>query len=226
MKIMKEKNIQKENKDVSLIQNNDNSDNDSSKKSDTMISQSHDENENILNTSTNNDVISEFVKIKGCSILKYGIKASTEKIHYGYCHTCDVNLMHPICSECINLCHKVIGHKIREIREPGYIRCGCGEKMHKISNTRRNSRLIISRECPYSDWCEKSRLSTLYVVEGKCVCEFCYRMCGYEGKGKPLEKEKEMLQVCECEELNGAITHTDLKNYIKNLKKFYQLRQT
>ena len=223
MKNMKEKNIQKENKDVSLIQNNDNSDNDSSKKSDTMISQSHDENENILNTSTNNDVISEFVKIKGCSILKYGIKASTEKIHYGYCHTCDVNLMHPICSECINLCHKVIGHKIREIREPGYIRCGCGEKMHKISNTRRNSRLIISRECPYSDWCEKSRLSTLYVVEGKCVCEFCYRMCGYEGKGKPLEKEKEMLQVCECEELNGAITHTDLK---KLYKKFEEILST
>ena len=57
MKNMKKKNIQKENKDVSLIQNNDNSDNDSSKKSDTMISQSHDENENILNTSTYNDVI-------------------------------------------------------------------------------------------------------------------------------------------------------------------------
>ena len=220
---MKEKNGKKGNKNIVLIQKNDNSENDSSKKSDTMISQSHDEINIPLNTDTCNDVISEFTKIKRCSILKYGIKTSTEKIRFGYCQTCDVNLMHPICLECINLCHKSIAHKTREIRDPGYIRCGCGEKMHKIINNRRNSKLIISRECPYSDWCEKSRLSTLYVVEGKCVCEFCYRICGYEGKGKPLEKEKEMLQVCECEELNGAITHTDLK---KIYKKFEDILST
>ena len=215
---MNEKDNQNEIKEINLIQSNNNSIN-SSKKSDTMISQSHEENENLfLESPSCNDVINEFIKIKGCSILKYGIKISTEKIHYGYCHTCDVNLMHPICSDCINSCHKVIGHKTREIREPGYIRCGCGEKMHKITYIRKNSRLIISRECPYSDWCEKSRLSTLYVVDGKCVCEFCYRICGYEGRGKPLEKEKEMLQVCECEELNGAITHTDLKKLYKKFE--------
>ena len=212
---MKEKNINSKN--LNSIQKNENLD-DSSKKSDTMISQSHEEIDIQLNTSTCNDVINEFTKIKGCSILKYGIKISTEKIRYGYCQTCDVNLMHPICLECINICHKSISHKTREIREPGYIRCGCGAKMHKILNIRRNSKLIISRECPFSDWCEKSRLSTLYVVEGKCVCEFCYRICGYEGKGKPLEKEKEMLQVCECEELNGAVTHTDLKKLYKKFE--------
>ncbi len=219
---MKEKN--KNNKNISLIQKNENSDNDSSKKSDTMISQSRDEIDIPLNTSTCNDVINEFTKIKGCSILKYGIKISTEKIRYGYCQTCDVNLMHPICLECINLCHKSIAHKTREIRESGYVRCGCGAKMHKILNVRRNSKLIISRECPFSDWCEKSRLSTLYVIEGKCVCEFCYRICGYEGKGKPLEKEKEMLQVCECEELNGAITHTDLKKLYKKFEDILSLK--
>ncbi len=215
---MKKKDNKKGNNNINLIPNNEKSDNDSSKKSETMISQSHDEIDMSLNTTNCNNIINEFVKIKGCSILKYGIKISTEKIHYGYCQTCDVNLMHPICLECINACHKSIAHKIREIREPGYIRCGCGEKMHKILNTRKNSKLIISRECPYSDWCEKSRLSTLYVIEGKCVCEFCYRICGYEGKGKPLEKEKEMLQVCECEELNGAITHTDLKKLYKKFE--------
>ena len=201
-----------------LMPNNDNSDNDISKKSDTMISQSRDEIDIQLNDNTCNEVITEFTKIKGCSILKYGIKMSTEKIKYGFCQTCDVNLMHPICLECVNLCHRAIAHKVREIREPGYIRCGCGSKMHKILNVKRNSKLIISRECPYSDWCEKSRLSTLYVIDGKCVCEFCYRICGYEGKGKPLEKEKEMLQVCECEELNGAITHTDLKKLYKKFE--------
>ena len=213
---MKEKNGKKEN--LNLIQNNENSDIDSSKKSDTMIDQSHAEIDIPLNIDTCNDVINEFTKIKRCSIIIYGIKTSTEKIRYGYCQTCDVNLMYPYCLECLNLCHKSINHKIREIREPGYIRCGCGAKMHRILNIRRNSKLIISRECPYSDWCEKSRLSTLYVVEGKCVCEFCYRICGYEGKGKPLEKEKEMLQVCECEELNGAITHTDLKKLYKKFE--------
>jgi len=213
---MKKENIKNGNK--KLIQNFDNSDNDISKKSDTMISQSHDEIDIQINDNTCNEVITEFTKIKGCSILKYGIKMSTEKIKYGYCQTCDVNLMHPICLECVNLCHRAIAHKVREIREPGYIRCGCGSKMHKILNIKRNSKLLISRECPYSDWCEKSRLSTLYVIDGKCVCEFCYRICGYEGKGKPLEKEKEMLQVCECEELNGAITHTDLKKLYKKFE--------
>ena len=214
----KENNKKENNNNINIIRNNDNSLDNSSKKSDTMISNSHDEIDIPINTITCNDVINEFTKIKGCSLLKYGIKISTEKIRYGYCQTCDVNLMHPICLECINLCHKSIAHKTREIREPGYIRCGCGAKMHKILNTRRNSKLIISRECPFSDWCEKSRLSTLYVVEGKCVCEFCYRICGYEGKGKPLAKEKEMLQVCECEELNGAVTHTDLKKLYKKFE--------
>ena len=205
----------------------DKSNNEISKKSDTMISQSKEEdelinnnnNKNIILTSSNCDMVkNDFFKIKECSIIKYGIKISTDKIHYGYCQTCDVNLIHPICIECARMCHQIIGHKIREMKDPANIRCGCGEKMHKISNYRRNSKLIAAKECPYSDLCEKSRLSTLYVVDGKCVCEFCYRMCGYEGKGQPLEKEKEMLQVCECEDLNGVITHSDLKRIYKRFE--------
>ena len=200
--------------------------NDSSKKSDTMISQSKEDddqnnntNKNIFLINTNCDnVMKEFLKIKECSILKYGIKISTDKIYYGYCQTCDVNLIHPMCIECARMCHQIIGHKIREMKEQANIRCGCGEKMHKISNYRRTSKLIAAKECPYSDLCEKSRLSTLYVVEGKCVCEFCYRMCGYEGRGQPLEKEKEMLQVCECEDLNGVLSHSDLKKIYKNFE--------
>ena len=43
-------------------------------------------------------------------------------------------------------------------------------------------------------------------------------MCGYDGKGQPLEKEKEMLQVCECEDLNGIFTHNDLKKIYKNFE--------
>ena len=196
-----------------------------SKKSDTMISLSKEEEEKkddnkIINLTTSNydNVKSDFLRIKGCSILKYGIKISTDKINFGYCRTCDINLIHPMCLECARICHQQLGHKIIEMNETANIRCGCGEKMHKITSHRRKSKLITAKECPYSDLCEKSRLSTLYVIEGKCVCEFCYRMCGYDGKGQPLEKEKEMLQVCECEDLNGILTHSDSKKIYKKLE--------
>ena len=55
---------------------------------------------------------------------------------------------------------------------------GCGERMHKFKTLERKNGLRAD-ECPFSDWCEKSRLSTLYVVDEKCVCEFCYKICGY-----------------------------------------------
>ena len=212
----------------------DKSENEISKKSDTMLSISKEDidlnnnnNNQFLNIATSlscSNIINNFLKIKECSIVKYGIKISTDKIYYGYCQTCDVNLIHPICIECARICHQQLGHNIREIKDPGNIRCGCGEKMHKITNYRRNSKLIAVKECPYSDLCEKSRLSTLYVVEGKCVCEFCYRMCGYEGRGQPLEKEKEMLQVCECEDLNGIATHGDLKRIYKKFEDILSLK--
>ena len=38
--------------------------------------------------------INQFSKIKNCSILTYGIKPSTHIIPYGFCSTCDVNLIH------------------------------------------------------------------------------------------------------------------------------------
>ena len=203
----------------------DNSNNENSKNSDTIIPLAIEEKKIAdikkdinVTTSIYNNIKNEFFKVMDCSILKYGIKISTEKIYYGYCQTCDVNLIHPICIECANICHKSLDHKIRVMKEKDNIICSCGEKMHKIINYRRKIRLIIAKECPFSDLCEKSRLSKLYVIEGKCVCEFCYRMCGYDGKGQPLEKEKEMLQVCECEDLNGIFTHNDLKKIYKNFE--------
>ena len=139
-------------------------------------------------------IIAEFTKINKCSILKYGISLSAEKIKFGYCHTCDTNLMYPICLECLIECHRKSGHDTREIEQPDFILCGCGERMHKFKECDKKNK-DFSAECPYNDWCEKSLLSTLYIVDEKCICEFCYRMCGYEGMGRPLEKEREMLQV-------------------------------
>ena len=103
------------------------------------------------------------------------------------------------------------------MNEPDNIICGCGERMHKFKIIEKKNK-IDADECPFSDWCEKSGLSALYIVEEKCVCEFCYRICGYDGKGKQLEKEKEMLQVCECEKLNGSLTHVDIKHICRSLE--------
>ena len=164
------------------------------------------------------NIISEFIKIKKCSILKYGISLSTEKIKFGNCHTCDTNLMYPICFVCLIQCHKRKGHDIREIEQPDFIICGCGERMHRFKEFERKRNKKCSSECPYSDWCEKSMLSTLYIIGEKCICEFCYRLCEYEGKARPLEKEREMLQVCECDSLNGNITHMDLKKIYSKLE--------
>ena len=164
------------------------------------------------------NIITEFTRIKKCSILKYGISLSTEKIKFGNCHTCDTNLMYPICYDCLIQCHKRKGHDIREIDQPDFIICGCGERMHRFKELERKRNKKCSSECPYSDWCEKSMLSTLHIIGEKCICEFCYRMCEYEGKGRPLEKEREMLQVCECESLNGNITHMDLKEIYRKLE--------
>ena len=162
------------------------------------------------------DVFSQFIKIKNCSIISYGVKPSTEKLKFGYCRTCDINLMNRICIECLYECHKKYSHDIREINEPDYIVCGCGDKMHRFKVLERKNGLRAD-ECPFSDWCEKSRLSTLYIVDEKCVCEFCYKICGYGDRGRELEKEKEMLQVCECEKLNGKLTHADLKHIFRIL---------
>ena len=164
------------------------------------------------------NVISEFTKIKRCSVLKYGISLSSEKIKFGYCHTCDKNLMYSICLECLRECHTKLGHDTREIEQPDHILCGCGERMHHFEENDKKKNKKFSIECPYNDWCEKSLLSTLYIVDDRCICEFCYRMCGYEGRGRPLEKEREMLQVCECESLNGSITHIDLKKIYRKLE--------
>ena len=96
---------------------------------------SEEEEEEIIESPENSDedckdVISQFTKIKKCSVLKYGINLSEEKIKYGKCHTCDANLMYPICFDCLMECHKKLGHDIREIEQPDFILCGCGERMH------------------------------------------------------------------------------------------------
>ena len=42
------------------------------------------------------EIIKKLYKVKDCSIFKYGIKESYEKIKYSFCKTCDKNLINPI----------------------------------------------------------------------------------------------------------------------------------
>ena len=168
------------------------------------------------------ETFTNFITIKDCSLIKYGIKSSTEAIEYGYCNTCDVNLIHPICKECLEKCHNNIGHQVKIIDKPDHIICACGVKLHQLNYKDKISDKMLSTECPYTDWCEKSGLSTLYVIDIKCVCEFCYRLCDLNEEGFPLEKEKEMLQICECEEINNGEQHTDLKKMYRNFEKLIQ----
>ena len=58
-------------------------------------------------------IVKRFLQVQDCPILKSGIKPSLEPIKYGYCSTCDINLIHPICINCIEKCHKKYNHQVR-----------------------------------------------------------------------------------------------------------------
>ena len=156
--------------------------------------------------------INQFSKIKNCSILTYGIKPSTHLIPYGFCSTCDVNLIHPICSECLKTCHT--DHQIKTIEKPDYIICGCGERLHKFKIKVKVTNVITNTNCPYTDYNKLAGLNNIYVIGNYNVCQFCYNLCGHFGKGKILEKDFDVDYssfICECEKINNGITHTDLK---------------
>ena len=156
--------------------------------------------------------INQFSKIKNCSILTYGIKPSIHLIPYGFCSTCDVNLIHPICQECLMICHQ--DHQIKTIEKPDYIICGCGERLHKFKIKMKVTKVITNTNCPYTDYNKLAGLSNIYVIGNYNVCEFCYNLCGHYGKGKLLEKDFDVDYssfICECEKINNGITHTDLK---------------
>ena len=179
-----------------------------------------------LNIKEEDFIFKNFIKIQNCSILKYGIKPSSEKIKYGFCSTCDINLIHPICSICLKECHKKYKHQTKLIDEEDNIICGCGERLHKFPLKDKKTDINSSIECPYIDWCDKTGLSNLYVINDNiCVCEFCYRLCGHFGLGIPLEKEKEMLQICECEELNNGYSHIDLKQIYRKFEELIKSSQ-
>ncbi len=165
------------------------------------------------NLNENFDVMREYLKINNCSILKYGIKKSIEPIKYGYCATCDLNLIHPICMTCIENCHNE--HSIKIMPEMDHIICGCGERLHKFPVKVKKNKLKNTIDCPFNEWCSVFGLTNRIKVKNIDICEFCYKLCGYE---KDCIETETKLENCQCLQSNGKETHLEIKNIYNNLE--------
>ena len=109
--------------------------------------------------------IANFKKVSKCSIVKYGIKKSTEEIEYSYCRTCDHNLVRPICLSCINKCHK--NHSINYLFRRGRIKCSCGEKNHHTININNNPNKLGDINCLCNEWNAIAKLGFYYINKKK-----------------------------------------------------------
>jgi RNA polymerase-binding transcription factor DksA len=174
---------------------------------------SNNSSENKENVDENFDVMSQYLKIPNCSILKYGIKKTIEAIKYGYCSSCDINIIHPICMACVENCHK--GHSIKLMPEMDHIVCGCGERLHRFNVKIKKNKLNRTLDCPFSEWCSVSGLTNRIKVKEIDVCEFCSKLCGYD---KDIIETETKIEICNCSELNGKISHLEIKNIYNNLE--------
>ena len=127
----------------------------------------------------------QIYNVKDCSIFKYGVKESYEKIKYSFCKTCDKNLINPICEACIAKCHK--GHRIKQIIEKGNIICTCGENLHKIKSNDNENKI----NCLCYEWSYISKLNIYYKNSNKkCICYFCNIICENNNEKNKLIKLK------------------------------------
>ena len=152
--------------------------------------------------------IINFKKVNKCSIIRYGVKKSTEKIEYSYCKTCDHNLVRPICLHCINKCHS--GHATNFIFKKGRIKCSCGEKNHYIVKTNNNNINIIKNIiCLGNEWNITSKLGFYYInKKNRPICILCHNYCEKNNKKDKIIKLDENKTVLECscknEEIHGS----------------------
>ena len=165
-------------------------------------------------------LIQKFSKINECSILKYGLKMSNEKIDFSFCRTCDPNLINPICAACIRECHK--GHKYKKKFMKGEIKCICGERLHCMSKkpdlTNNNS------ACQLGEWYLISKLNFYYKTKDKkCYCMLCYNVCNndkskesiYKLKAENNDNEKVFIPNCNC---NNEDVHQERKIFFEKME--------
>ena len=144
--------------------------------------------------------IQYFTKVSNCSIVKYGIKKSSEEIEYSFCKTCDHNLLKPICLCCINECHK--GHSIKYIFNKGRIKCCCGEKNHigmKIKGQTNISNNNI--KCLCNEWNITAKFNFYYInKKNEPICILCHNFCEGNKDNDKLIKidENQTIPNCSC----------------------------
>ena len=148
-----------------------------------------------------------FNKVSKCSIIKYGIKKSTENIEYSYCKQCDHNLVRPICLHCINKCHS--GHATNFIFRKGRIKCSCGEKNHHIIKINYNINVKKNIICLGNEWNITSKLGFYYInKKNKPICILCHNYCQSNNKKDKIIKLDENKTDLECscknEEIHGS----------------------
>ena len=164
--------------------------------------------------------IVNFKKVSKCSIVKYGIKKSTEEIEYSYCKTCDHNLVRPICLSCINKCHK--DHSIYYIFSKGRIKCSCGEKNHATININNNNNKLGVIKCLCNEWNIIAKLGFYYInKKKKPICILCHNYCEPNNKKDKIIKIEENEKIPECSCKNETIhnSHREICEKIINLIK-------
>ena len=166
-------------------------------------------------------IIKKLKEVEKCSILKYGLKPSTEEISYSYCITCDCSLINPICIPCLKYCHG--NHIIKENYEIGKIICSCGERNHIISNTPKLN-YQNNNICLFNELSKVSKLNINYInnnsnLLNNNICLFCYHFCQIDKtKYSPNffeMKNKDDYPKCNC--INKQI-HNDIRFALKLLE--------
>ena len=153
-------------------------------------------------------LLKKFLEVTDCSILKYGLKPSSENIEFSYCRTCDPNLINPICAACINICHKT--HKIKKKYIKGEIKCICGERLHCMSKT--PDLTNNNNSCQLGEWYIISKLNFYYKLDdnNKCLCMLCYNFCNKNKERKEIIKLNGNDNIPECS-CNNEEIHQEKK---------------
>ena len=161
-------------------------------------------------------LLKKFLEVTDCSILKYGLKPSSENIEFSYCRTCDPNLINPICAACINICHKT--HKIKKKYIKGEIKCICGERLHCMSKT--PDLTNNNNSCQLGEWYIISKLNFYYKLDdnNKCLCMLCYNFCNKNKEGNKIIKLNENDNIPECS-CNNEEIHQEKKIFFEKIDK-------
>ena len=167
--------------------------------------------------------IQKLHQVTDCSFWKFGVNISYTKIKYGYCKTCDKNLVNTICETCLLKCHK--GHCIKSMLERGNIKCSCGENNHIIKDINND----VNINCLCNEWSFVSKLNYYYKNNDKNLCIFCHTVCNNNSdkdkivffkKDDNNNNDDNKIPMCNCD---NEEVHFDVKIFTKHITNFFSL---